>query len=225
MKQKIISAHGLTKIYKHPSGNVTVLKNAEFHAFKKESVAITGESGRGKTTLLYLLAGLDSIDSGSIEINGTRIDTLSERKMSVFRSEEIGFIFQHHFLLPDLDALSNSLLPLRITKQLTTASVNRVKNLFEKLGIAQRMTHKPHELSGGERQRVAVIRALANNPSIIFADEPTGSLDKENALHLEEILFDLVREHGTTLIISTHSNRLAERSERIIRIEDISGVP
>lgn len=224
MKQKIISAHGLTKIYRHPSGNVTVLKNAEFHAFKKESVAITGESGRGKTTLLYLLAGLDSIDAGNIEINGTRIDTLSERKMSVFRSEEIGFIFQYHFLLPDLDALSNALLPLRITKKLTTASVNRIKNLFEKLGIAQRMTHKPHELSGGERQRVAVIRALANNPSIIFADEPTGSLDKENALHLEEILFDLVREHGTTLIISTHSNRLAERSERIIRIEDISGV-
>lgn len=224
MKQKIISAHGLTKIYKHPSGNITVLKDTEFHAFKKESVAITGESGRGKTTLLYLLAGLDSIDSGSIEINGTRIDTLSERKMAVFRSEEIGFIFQHHFLLSDLDALSNALLPLRITKQLTLTAVERIKNLFEKLGIAQRMTHKPHELSGGERQRVAVIRALANNPSIIFADEPTGSLDKENALHLEEILFELVREHSTTLIISTHSSRLAERSERIIRIEDISGV-
>lgn len=224
MKQKIISAHGLTKIYKYPSGDITVLKDTEFHAFKKESIAITGESGRGKTTLLYLLAGLDSIDSGSIEINGTRIDALSERKMAVFRSEEIGFIFQHHFLLSDLDALSNALLPLRITKQLTLTALERIKTLFEKLGIAQRMTHKPHELSGGERQRVAVIRALANNPSIIFADEPTGSLDKENALHLEEILFDLVHEQGKTLIVSTHSSRLAERSGRIIRIEDISGV-
>lgn len=225
MKQKIISACGLTKIYKHPSGNVTVLKDAAFHMFKKESVAITGESGRGKTTLLYLLAGLDSADAGTIELNGTRIDTLSESQMAIFRSEEIGFIFQHHFLLPDLDSLSNALLPLRITRRLTETATDRIKNLFKNLGLEHRMSHKPDELSGGERQRVAVIRALANNPSIIFADEPTGSLDKENALHLESILFDLVQKYGKTLVISTHSGRLAERSERIVRIEDISGVP
>ncbi len=196
-------------------GDISILNNINFTIEEGESFAIIGESGRGKTTLLYLLSGLDYADSGSITILGEDITKLNEESSSLFRAKHFGFVFQHHFLLNDLDALENALLPLRVTKSLHLK--DKVLELFEFFGLQDRLHHFPDELSGGEKQRVAFIRALANDPAIIFADEPTGSLDKENADRLQELLLS----KSKTLILSTHNLDFAKQCNRCCTIDEL----
>ncbi|MGL4388718.1 MAG: ABC transporter ATP-binding protein [Brevinema sp.] len=217
----MLKAINLAKTYPHPIEPVSVFHNLSLNINKGQSFAIIGESGRGKTTLLYSLSGLDYIDSGEIWINEKRIDNLSEKKLSLFRSAHFGFVFQHHFLLNDLTALENALLPLRINNSITQEKIDYIKYLFERLNLAHRMHHQPEEMSGGECQRTAIIRALANKPLVIFADEPTGSLDSKNAHILEELLFELIKDHQTTLLISTHNERLAKYCDCIESIDQL----
>ncbi len=196
-------------------GDISVLNNINFTIDEGQSFAIIGESGRGKTSLLYLLSGLDNADSGSITIFGEDITKFDEKKSSIFRAKHFGFIFQHHFLLNDLDALENALLPLRVTNSLHKK--NEVLELFEYFGLQDRLSHFPDELSGGEKQRVAFIRALANNPDIVFADEPTGSLDKKNADKLQELLLS----KSKTLILSTHNLDFAKQCDCCYTIDEL----
>ena len=217
----IIAIKNLSKSYDSPQGTVPVLANIFLDVNQGESIAIVGESGRGKTTLLYLLSGLDQADTGSILINGYHIDQLDETELALFRANNFGFVFQHHFLLNDLDALDNTLLPLRISKKFTEESMQEILELFHYFGLEKRLHHFPDELSGGEKQRISLIRALATKPLIIFADEPTGSLDKENAKLLEELLFELTKKQNTTLILSTHNTNLAQKCDKIYSIDDL----
>lgn len=217
----MLSAKNISKTYPHPIESVRVLTNLSLEAKAGESIAIVGESGRGKTTLLYLLSGLDRIDQGEIFIQNTRIDNISEKELSCFRSKYFGFIFQHHFLMNDLTAFDNAIMPLRINNKLSKETKQYAEHLFEELNLSHRMHHHPEEMSGGECQRTAVIRALVNNPLMIFADEPTGSLDSENAHKLEEILFDILKKHNSTLIISTHNQRLATYCSRKVSIDEL----
>ncbi|MGL4563019.1 MAG: ABC transporter ATP-binding protein [Brevinema sp.] len=217
----MLKAYHLAKTYRHPIEPVSVFKNLSIEITKGESVAIVGESGRGKTTLLYSLSGLDHLDQGEIWVNGIRIDELPEQSLSLFRSKYFGFVFQHHFLLNDLTAFENALIPLRISKSMTKEKIEYVRYLFDHLNIGHRIHHRPEEMSGGECQRVAIIRALSNNPLIIFADEPTGSLDTKNAHYLEELLFTVLKEQQTTLLISTHNERLASHCNRIESIDQL----
>ncbi len=196
-------------------GDISVLNNINFTIDEGQSFAIIGESGRGKTSLLYLLSGLDNADSGSITIFGEDITKFDEKKSSIFRAKHFGFIFQHHFLLNDLDALENALLPLRVTNSLHKK--NEVLELFEYFGLQDRLSHFPDELSGGEKQRVAFIRALANNPDIVFADEPTGSLDKKNADKLQELLLS----KSKTLVVSTHNLDFAKQCDCCYTIDEL----
>ncbi len=217
----IIAIKNLSKSYDSPQGTVPVLANVFLDVNQGESIAIVGESGRGKTTLLYLLSGLDQADTGSILINDYHIDQLDETELALFRASNFGFVFQHHFLLNDLDALDNTLLPLRISKKFTEESMQEILDLFHYFGLEKRLHHFPDELSGGEKQRISLIRALATKPLIIFADEPTGSLDKENAKLLEELLFELTKKQNTTLILSTHNTNLAQKCDKIYSIDDL----
>ena len=217
----IIAIKNLSKSYDSPQGTVPVLANVFLDVNQGESIAIVGESGRGKTTLLYLLSGLDQADTGSILINDYHIDQLDETELALFRASNFGFVFQHHFLLNDLDALDNTLLPLRISKKFTEESTQEILELFHYFGLEKRLHHFPDELSGGEKQRISLIRALATKPLIIFADEPTGSLDKENAKLLEELLFELTKKQNTTLILSTHNTNLAQKCDKIYSIDDL----
>ncbi len=217
----IISINNLSKSYDSPQGKISVLSNVFLNVNQGESVAIIGESGRGKTTLLYLLSGLDQADQGSILINNYQIDKLNETELALFRANNFGFVFQHHFLLNDLDALDNTILPLRISKKFTNNSLQEIITLFHYFGLEKRLYHFPDELSGGEKQRLALIRALAIKPLIIFADEPTGSLDKDNAKLLEDLLFELTREQKTTLILSTHNKNLAQKCDKLYTIDDL----
>lgn len=216
----IILAKNIIKNYYH-QGNISVLKNVNLSVKQGISLAIKGESGRGKTTLLYLLSGLDRPTSGQIFIQNQRIDNLSEKELSRFRANTFGFIFQHHFLLNDLSALENALLPLRITNKLSPQKIQQTKDYFEYLGIAHRLTHEPKRLSGGECQKVAVIRALVHEPLIVFADEPTGSLDQQSAIQLEQLLFDLVEEKKMTLVISTHNQHIAKHCQISVTIDSL----
>ena len=217
----IIAIKNLSKSYDSPQGTVPVLANIFLDVNQGESISIVGESGRGKTTLLYLLSGLDQADTGSILINDYHIDQLDETELALFRASNFGFVFQHHFLLNDLDALDNTLLPLRISKKFTEESTQEILELFHYFGLEKRLHHFPDELSGGEKQRISLIRALATKPLIIFADEPTGSLDKENAKLLEELLFELTKKQNTTLILSTHNTNLAQKCDKIYSIDDL----
>ncbi len=215
----IISASGLSKTYKTMVDEVCVFSNLSLKISRGEAVAVVGESGRGKTTLLNILSGLDRPTSGEVIFNNIRIDNLSEEEISDFRNRNIGFIFQHHYLLNDFNALENVLIPLKIRdKEINKADLKMSKDLLERVGLKHRMYHYPDQLSGGERQRVAVVRALINNPSVIFADEPTGSLDRKNAENIENILWQLKDELKITLIIATHSREIAGRCDKIIEL-------
>jgi len=218
---KIIEVTNLVKKYQHIQEEILVLNNIHLLVEKSESLAIMGRSGRGKTSLLYLLSGLDRPTEGEIRINNQRIDTMGEVELSKFRAKNFGFIFQHHFLLNDLTALENALLPLRILNKLSNKTIKDTKEYFEYLGITNRLDHIPQELSGGECQRVAVIRSLVHNPLIIFADEPTGSLDCENSRNLERLLFNLVNEKKITLLISTHNQDIADQCQKITTIDNL----
>jgi len=201
-------------------GPLHVLKGISLHVQKAEIVAITGPSGAGKSTLLHILGSLDPPDSGKVYYNETDEFTLSPNKLSAFRNEHIGFVFQQHHLLPEFSAIENVSIPALIARKNRQHARKRALELLEFLGLANRIHHKPSELSGGELQRVAVARALINNPSVVLADEPSGNLDTANAEELHRLFLSLKKEFGQTFIIVTHNLDLAGMSDRIIRMAD-----
>ncbi len=212
----MIQAKGIHKSF----GQLEVLKGVDLSVAKGEVVSIVGPSGAGKTTLLQILGTLDKPNRGEIIINGTDIVKLKGDKLAKFRNSEIGFIFQFHQLLPEFTALENVIIPALIGKTNTAKATKRAKELLDYLQLSERLEHKPSELSGGEKQRVAVARALINNPSIILADEPSGSLDSQNKEELHKLLFQLRDEFGYTEIIVTHDEDLANLCDRTIQMVD-----
>lgn len=212
----MIEAKGIFKSF----GQLQVLKGVDLSVKKGEVVSIVGPSGAGKTTLLQILGTLDKPDSGEVMMNGRDIVKLKGDKLAKFRNEEIGFIFQFHQLLPEFTALENVIIPALIGKVNSSKATKRAKELLDFLQLNNRLDHKPSELSGGEKQRVAVARALINNPSIILADEPSGSLDSQNKEELHNLLFQLRDEFGYTEIIVTHDEVLAKLCDRTIQMVD-----
>lgn len=217
MPNAILTTEHLTKTYSSAGKQLTVLDNVNMQVEEGSTMAIVGPSGSGKTTLLGLCAGLDSASSGSVILNGIRLETLSEDKRAEVRNQYVGFIFQNFQLLPTLTALENVMVPMELRKQTNVRA--RAMELLDKVGLKDRAHHYPVQLSGGEQQRVSLARAFANTPRILFADEPTGNLDAETAEKVEHLLFSLNREAGTTLILVTHNNELAAKTHHIVRIK------
>lgn len=197
-----------------------VLDGVSLDIGRGEIVAVTGPSGAGKTTLLQIVGSLERADSGSVSYEGTRLETLGEKALARFRNVNIGFIFQFHQLLPEFTLLENVEMPALIGGRSRAEVRRRAMELIEYLGLGDRTTHKPSQLSGGERQRAAVARALVNNPRVVLADEPTGSLDSRNRAELHRLFFDLRRDMGHTFVIVTHDENLAADADRIIRLTD-----
>lgn len=216
----ILSASSLTKTYRSGEHSLTVLHSVSFSIEKGISCAIVGPSGSGKTTLLGLCAGLDKPTSGSVHLNGKEISEYSEEQLSQIRNEEIGFIFQSFQLIPTLTALENVMVPIELRGLPFREVSERARELLDSVGLAERTDHYPNQLSGGEQQRVGLARAFIHQPSILFADEPTGNLDGETGAQIEELLFGLNREQGTTLVIVTHDQELASRCDRILALKN-----
>jgi putative ABC transport system ATP-binding protein len=213
----ILQTENLTKSYNSAGKQLTVLDHVNMQVEAGSTMAIVGPSGSGKTTLLGLCAGLDSATSGSVLLNGIRLETLSEDKRAEVRNQYVGFIFQNFQLLPTLTALENVMVPMELRKQSNVRA--KAIELLDRVGLKDRAHHYPVQLSGGEQQRISLARAFANTPKILFADEPTGNLDAETAERVEQLLFSLNREAGTTLIIVTHNNELAAKTNHIVRIK------
>lgn len=207
------------QIYKS-FGSLQVLKGIDFEVDKGEIVSIVGPSGAGKTTLLMIMGTLEKADAGKIYIDGNDLSRLNERKLADFRNRNIGFVFQFHQLLPEFTALENVMIPALIGNGARTQVEDRAKELLDMMGLANRLEHKPNELSGGEKQRVAVARALVNNPLVVFADEPSGSLDTENKQELHSLFFELRDKLNQTFIIVTHDEHLASITDRTIHMKD-----
>lgn len=201
-------------------GALHVLKNIDLEVNQGEIVSIVGPSGAGKTTLLMIMGTLEKADKGNIFINGQQISHLNERKLSEFRNQNIGFVFQFHQLLPEFSALENVMIPALIGNANKSDSEKRAKQLLEMMGLGSRLSHKPAELSGGEKQRVAVARALVNKPAVIFADEPSGSLDSDNKEELHALFFKLRDKLNQTFVIVTHDEKLATITDRTIHMMD-----
>ena len=212
----MIQARGIRKRF----DKLEILKGIDLTIDAGEIVAIVGPSGAGKTTLLQIIGTLDKPDSGTLLIEGIEPFRLNEKQMADFRNRHIGFVFQFHQLLPEFTALENVMIPALIARQPTSAAEKTAKELLDFLKLSDRMTHKPAELSGGEKQRVAVARALVNRPSVILADEPSGSLDTQNKEELHALFFDLRNEMGQTFVIVTHDEQLATQADRIIHMKD-----
>ncbi|MGR9044582.1 MAG: ABC transporter ATP-binding protein [Gammaproteobacteria bacterium] len=213
----IISTENLGKTVKTSSGDLHILSSVNLQIKPGESVAIVGESGSGKSTLLSLLAGLDTPTSGSIVIDGKNLTKMDEDGRAAVRNELIGFVFQSFQLLPGLTALENVMLPLELGGIKTARAL--AADLLARVGLGQRLDHTPRQLSGGEQQRVALARAFVTRPAILFADEPTGNLDSKTGKSIIELLFELNKENSTTLILVTHDQHLAERCQRLIKLE------
>jgi putative ABC transport system ATP-binding protein len=214
---KILKITGLEKTYTSGNKQLTVLHDISFEVERGQTFSIVGPSGSGKTTLLGLCAGLDSPNAGSVELCGQDLNSLNEDERAQLRNKEVGFIVQNFQLLPTLTALENVSVPLEL--QGNKDATKKSKILLEKVGLADRMHHYPSQLSGGEQQRVALARAFANAPSILFADEPTGNLDEETGEKVIQLLFDLNKENGTTLVIISHDLELAHRTQQILRLK------
>lgn len=216
--ENILSVKSLTKTYSSGSRALTVLNDVTFDVSKGATCAIVGPSGSGKTTLLGLCAGLDKPSSGSVVLNGVKLDDLSEDEKAEVRNRHVGFIFQSFNLMPTLTAMENIMIPMELRGDKNAKT--RALDLLEKVGLADRRKHYPAQLSGGEQQRVSIARAFANKPSILFADEPTGNLDGETGAAIEDLIFDLNRDAGTTLVLVTHDLELANRTNRVIAMKN-----
>ena len=212
----MIEIKGVTKSF----GSLQVLKGIDLRIEKGEIVSIVGPSGAGKTTLLQILGTLDKPDSGSVVVDGIETSTLSTNKLSEFRNTHLGFVFQFHQLLPEFTAIENIMIPAYIAGMKPKEARIRAEELLEFMGLSNRANHKPNELSGGEKQRVAVARALMNNPAVILADEPSGSLDSKNKEELHKLFFDLRDKFGQTFVIVTHDETLATLTDRTIHLKD-----
>lgn len=216
MNEKMIEIQGVTKSF----GQLQVLKGIDLIIHKGEVVSIVGPSGAGKTTLLQIMGTLDKADTGRVLIDGTEVSALGEKELSAFRNRRIGFVFQFHQLLPEFTALENVMMPALIGGMGYADACRKAKEMLALLGLADREEHKPAELSGGEKQRVAVARALMNDPAVIFADEPSGSLDSRNKEELHQLFFDLRDRLGQTFVIVTHDAGLARLTDRTIHMVD-----
>ncbi len=214
----LVEAAGLSKRYVDGPSEVQVLDGLDLAIDAGERVAIVGESGVGKSTLLHILGTLDRPSSGRLVLNGVDVTTLGEEALAAFRNREIGFVFQFHQLLPDFTALENVMLPAMIGRASAGAARATARELLARVGLADRAAHRPGELSGGEQQRVAVARAVACRPRLLLADEPTGNLDPETGERVTNVLLDLNREVGSTLVVVTHNDRLAGAMERTLRL-------
>ena len=212
----MIEIKGVTKSF----GSLQVLKGIDLRIEKGEIVSIVGPSGAGKTTLLQILGTLDKPDNGSVVVDGIETSTLSTNKLSEFRNTHLGFVFQFHQLLPEFTAIENIMIPAYIAGMKPKEARSRAEELLEFMGLSDRATHKPNELSGGEKQRVAVARALMNNPAVILADEPSGSLDSKNKEELHKLFFELRDKFGQTFVIVTHDETLATLTDRTIHLKD-----
>lgn len=212
----MIDIRNITKSF----GKLQVLKGIDLHINKGEMVSIVGPSGAGKTTLLQIIGTLDKPDSGTVTIDGTELASLSEKKLADFRNRSIGFVFQFHQLLPEFTAMENIMIPAFIAGKGRREAKERAEELLRFMGLTGRAAHKPNELSGGEKQRVAVARALVNNPAVVLADEPSGSLDSKNKEELHRLFFDLRDKFGQTFVIVTHDETLAAQTDRTIHIKD-----
>lgn len=212
----MIELEGITKSF----GALQVLKGIDLNIGKAEVVSIVGPSGAGKTTLLQIMGTLDKPDAGRIVLNGTEVNKLKSNQIAAFRNKEIGFVFQFHQLLPEFTAMENVMIPALIGGKSATLAQKDAMEMLDFLGLAERAKHKPSELSGGEKQRVAVARALINHPSVVLADEPSGSLDTKNKEELHKLFFDLRDRLGQTFVIVTHDEGLAAQTDRTIHIKD-----
>ena len=212
----MIHLEGITKSF----GSLQVLKGIDLEITQGEVVSIVGPSGAGKTTLLQIMGTLDSPDAGMINIDGTNVSRMKEKELSAFRNKHIGFVFQFHQLLPEFTALENVMIPAFIAGVPTKEASMRAMEILDFMGLKERASHKPNELSGGEKQRVAVARALINQPAVILADEPSGSLDSHNKEELHQLFFDLRNRFGQTFVIMTHDEALAKITDRTIHMVD-----
>jgi lipoprotein-releasing system ATP-binding protein len=215
-----LEVSGLTKSYRMGTTTLSVLRQLDVSVERGEMVAIVGASGVGKSTLLHVLGGLDSVDEGTISVGQTALRGLSDEALVEFRNRHVGFVFQFHHLLPEFTALENVEMPMRIAGLPPAERTGRARELLERVGLAERLQHRPGLLSGGEQQRVAIARALVMRPDLLLADEPTGDLDEHTAEALHQLLREMHREHGLTSVIATHNPRLAAACDRVLRLED-----
>jgi lipoprotein-releasing system ATP-binding protein len=214
-----VSARGLVKSYPVGAATLTILRGLDLDVTAGEMVAIVGASGVGKSTLLHVLGGLDHVDSGVVRIGDADLTDMPDAARVSFRNRRVGFVFQFHHLLPEFSALENAEMPMRIARIPLADARPRAEELLRRVGLGERLTHRPGMLSGGEQQRVAVARALAMKPDVLFADEPTGNLDERTADTLHELLREMHAAYGLTSIIATHNPRLADACDRVLRLE------
>ena len=215
----LLEARGITKTYVTGGAPLPVLRDLDLSVNEGEMVAIMGASGVGKSTLLHVLGGLDRVDGGTIEIQGRQVTTLNDAELVAFRNRSVGFVFQFHHLLPEFDALENTEMPLRIARVRSAEARPSAEALLRRVGLGERLNHRPGTMSGGEQQRVVIARALVARPALLLADEPTGDLDEQTADALHALVREMHREHGLTSIIVTHNPGLAASCDRVLRLE------
>jgi ABC-type lipoprotein export system ATPase subunit len=220
LSQSLLSARGLKKTYVLGKRTLEVLRGVDVEIARGDFVALRGTSGTGKSTLLHLLGGLDTPNAGQIIFDGQQMSRFSDRELTHFRNRRVGFVFQAYHLLPELSALENVCLPARVARIGVTKAVRRAEELLARVGLQDRLDHKPSELSGGEQQRVAIARALINEPELLLADEPTGNLDSRTGAEIIELLRSLRPEKQMTLIIATHDGKVAASAPRVLELVD-----